>query len=183
MKIEGGTLVDVEATCTNCGTTLTGAAKGLCRRCLFLRGMGGAPEAHDAHYETEAESPPIGRIGDYELIERLARGGSGVVYSARDLKLKRMVALKLLAGRDFAAPDFVERFRREAKAASSLDHPNIVPLYEFGEWEGQSFLCMRLIQGVNLAQRIAVGLTRLSGAEAARIMAKIARAVHYAHQR
>ena len=120
-------------------------------------------------------------MGDYELLEFIARGGMGLVYRARHVPLDRIVALKVIATGALAAPDFVERFRIEAKAAASLDHPHIVSIYEVGEHEGQQFFSMRLVEGRSLAA--GAEPLRLEPPTVAALMAKVARAVHYAHQR
>jgi WD40 repeat protein len=122
-------------------------------------------------------------FGAYELLEEIARGGMGIVYRARQTQVNRLVAVKVLASGAFAAPDFVKRFRTEAEAVASLDHANIVPIFELGECEGQPFFSMRLIEGGSLAQRISAAKTPMSNHEAAALLAKLAHAVHFAHQR
>ncbi len=105
----------------------------------------------------------------------------GVIYRARDLPLNRVVALKLMLAGQFAGEREVKRFRSEAQAAARLDHPNIVPIYEFGELEGRPFLSMRFVDGENLAQRLHGA--PMDATAAAGLMSKLARAIHYAHQR
>jgi WD40 repeat protein/predicted Ser/Thr protein kinase len=139
--------------------------------------------------------PPGERIrylGDYELIEELGRGGMGIVYRARQLSLHRDVAVKMVLA---AAPSpalLLKRFRTETQASAKLVHPNIVPVYEVGEHDGQPYFSMRLIPGTNLAgakARWRIDHPALEAAEcrarcrgAALLVETLARAMHHAHQ-
>jgi serine/threonine protein kinase/WD40 repeat protein len=140
-------------------------------------------------------------LGDYELLAELGRGAMGVVYRARQFSLKRVVALKLVQSGQFASEGERKRFLAEAELAATLDHPNIVPVYEVGSEQGRPFCAMKLVEGRSLAALLGEGfcsrrqcaahrpppllLPRVRGCcvTAAALMAKIARAVHHAHQR
>jgi WD40 repeat protein len=133
--------------------------------------------------ESAPASSTLGRVryfGDYELFEEIARGAMGVVYKARQVSLNRPVALKMILAGELASPEDVARFRREAEAAATLDHPNIVSIYEVGEHEGQHYFAMKLVEGGTLSSRISQFVGRPK--EAVALLCRVCRAVHYAHQ-
>src|SRR5438105_5089583 len=99
------------------------------------------------------------QIAHYLIVERLGQGGMGVVYKARDTHLDRFVALKLLPPEKVADPERKRRFMREAKAASALNHPNIITIHDIDQADGIDFIAMEYISGNTLAQCIAGGLT------------------------
>ena len=133
--------------------------------------------------EATSPEPRHRRFGDYELLEEIARGGMGVVWRARQRRLNRVVALKVVSGGWLASPDLVQRFHTEAEAAASLDHPHIVPIYEVGEHDGQHFYAMKLIEGRPISSRSSDLDSPNANRAAAKLLVAIARAVHYAHQR
>src|ERR1700704_19296 len=97
------------------------------------------------------------RLGPYEILNAIGAGGMGEVYKARDTRLDRTVAIKILPPEIAADPQFRERFDREARAISALDHPHICALYDVGEQDGTSFLVMQYLEGETLADRLTKG--------------------------
>jgi WD40 repeat protein/serine/threonine protein kinase len=171
------------AVCPKCGRELpANAPQGLCTKCLVGAMLDTGPLAGALRLAAGKSGLPRA-FGAYELIEEVARGGMGIVYRARQTQVNRIVAVKVMAAGLFAAPDFVERFHTEAEAVASLDHPNIVPIYEVGECDGQPYFSMKFVEGGSLAQAISNLKFQISNRGAAVLVAKLARAVHYAHQR
>jgi WD40 repeat protein len=133
--------------------------------------------------DTAAPGPSatLGMLGDYELLEELGEGGMGRVYKARQRRLGRLVALKIMrAGAPASEADRL-RFRTEADAAARLDHPNIVPVYDVGELDGVPYIAARYVEGGPLSRH--VERFRDNPRTAAELLAVLARAVHHAHQR
>jgi TolB-like protein/Flp pilus assembly protein TadD/predicted Ser/Thr protein kinase len=122
----------------------------------------------------------LGEFGGYELLEEVGRGGQGVVFRARQKSLNRIVALKVIGLGQWSTKTHIKRFRLEAEAAASLDHPCIVPIYEVGERDGQCYFSMKFVEGGQLDE--VVKQTPLSIREAVELIAKVARTVHYAHE-
>ena len=179
--------------CSNCRTRVSQTvAGGMCAACLLESGTFGDVATEDAGEKPGREVLPRvwstklasgagpGRLGDYELLGEIARGGQGVVYRARHTKLNREVALKMISFGAWATEAQATRFRIEARATAELDHPAIVPIYDVGEVNGQHFLVMKLIDGVSLG-RLPVG-EEMTSRHAAEIIAECARAIQHAHE-
>src|SRR5439155_21888044 len=98
-----------------------------------------------------ASSPAVVSVPGYEIEEELGRGGMGVIYKARQLRPRRLVALKMILSGEHAGPDALARFRSEAEAVARLNHPNVVQIFEVGEHQGRPFLCLEFVPGGNLA--------------------------------
>ena len=160
--------------CPTCASEISDdVMDGLCLKCLGRLGF--HPESADA------EHGGLLRLGDYELLEEIARGGMGVVYRARQLSLNRIVALKVVLHGPLSSADLVRRFRNEAQVVATLRHPNIVTIYEVGEHNGSHFLSLEFVEGRNFAD---VARERpLSARRAASYVRTIAGAVEHAHQR
>src|SRR5262249_53483300 len=138
----------------------------------------------DTPAQAGAPGEPRRSFGDYEISGEIARGGMGVVYKARQVSLNRLVALKMIRSQALASEAEVRRFHDEAEIAAGLDHPNLVPIYEVGEHEGQHFFSIKLVEGGSVAGfRGVAPADRDYQRRVARIVAAVAHAVHHAHQR
>ena len=199
--------ISAAPSCERCGAALRrNAPGGLCPACLLESGLKGFLDdegtgtthisAQGSTHFRQSTADRLRVFGDYELIEEIARGGMGVVYKARQLSLNRIVAVKMILVGQWASEEHIERFQLEAEAAANLDHPGIVPIYEIGEFEGQHYFSMKLIEGGSLATLISRGEFRVKGPKGqgkadihngnaliAKLVAAVAHTVHYAHQR
>jgi tetratricopeptide (TPR) repeat protein/tRNA A-37 threonylcarbamoyl transferase component Bud32 len=128
--------------------------------------------------ESDAE---VTRFGKYELVSMIAKGGMGVVYKARDTKLNRTVALKMILSGNFAEDGEIARFYAEAKAAAMLRHPNIVAIFDYGEVDERPFFAMDYIEGGGLSDLVRENA--LSPAKAAALVKTVAEAMHHAHEK
>lgn len=160
--------------CPQCGTHLPSDA-AFCLQCGTQ--VGEAPSVPEDQLLRALEKA-LGSA--YEILRLLGRGGMGAVYLGRDRALDRLVAIKVLPP-ERTDPESTERFRREARTAANLNHPNIVPLYTFGEGEGILYFVMGYVSGESLRDRIR-RLGRIEAGEARRILVEIAGALHYAHE-
>jgi len=188
------------------------APEGLCTGCVLEAAIGGAgassavaaysgeaaakagsanADDRDSAKKANANAAPgkektaraaelLGELGDYELLEEVGRGGQGVVFRARQKSLNRTVALKVISLGQWASKAHLKRFRLEAEAAARLEHPGIVPIHEVGERDGSCYFSMKFVEGGQLDE--VVRRAPMSIRQAAELIAKVARTVHYAHQ-
>src|SRR5512133_1313950 len=177
-------MTTADRVCAECGATVfADAPQGVCSVCLFRTGLA-LLDDEDDKADDKAFEPTVARMlkdfGDYELLEEIGHGGQGVVYRARQKSLNRIVALKVIGLAHWATEAHVKRFRLEAEAAASLNHPCIVPIYEVGERDGAGYFSMGLVEGGQLdavAKREPIPIR-----DAAELIAKLARTVSYAHE-
>jgi serine/threonine protein kinase/Tfp pilus assembly protein PilF len=167
--------------CKQCGSTCR-VGRGLCLNCL----LEGALTDIEKKESFEAVLDEVGvcdadwRIGNYQILEEIGRGGMGVIYRARQRHSRRVVALKRILSFQAESHDTLTRFRREAEAAASLDHPNILPIYEVSESEdGLPFFTMKFAAGGSLLE--AAPALRHEPRQSVALMSKVAHAVHYAN--
>src|SRR5438552_1936963 len=174
----GASVTKTERVCAKCGATVfADAPGGFCSVCLFRTGLGSFDDEKD---DAKEESRMQMEFGDYELLDEIGRGGQGVVYRARQKSLNRTVALKVIGLGRWASTPHLRRFRHEAEAAASLEHPQIVPIYEIGERDGSCYFSMKFVEGGQLDE--VVRREAMSTRRAAELLVKIARTVHFAHE-
>jgi serine/threonine protein kinase/tetratricopeptide (TPR) repeat protein len=192
--------------CGKCGAKISDdTTREVCPACLLETGLGlladesvtgagssavASAKANDSGRDDGARSADrkraarpasmLGDFGDYELLEEIGRGGQGVVYRAHQKSLNRTVALKVIGLGYWATEAHLKRFRREAEAAASLEHPCIVPIYEVGEREGSCYFSMKFVEGGQLDE--VMKREPMSIRQASELIAKVARTVHYAHE-
>src|SRR5881409_2258017 len=174
------TMINANRVCPECGATVfADAPEGVCSVCLFRTGLASLDDKNDKAFE-----PRIARMlkdfGDYEVLEEIGHGGQGLVYRARQKSLNRLVALKVIGLAHWATEAHVKRFRLEAEAAASLNHPCIVPIYEVGERDGACYFSMGLVEGGQLDD--VAKSEPMPIRHAAELIAKLARTVSYAHE-
>jgi serine/threonine protein kinase/Tfp pilus assembly protein PilF len=169
--------------CPNCHT-IARLSRGLCLACLIGSALDAGDQSPQDDLAALLQAVPasdLRRLGNYELLEEIGRGGMGVIYRARQRHSRRIVALKRVLSYHAESRETLARFRREAEAASSLDHPNILPIYEVGETEqGIPYFSMKYAAGGSLAE-IAPAL-RDDPRRIVLLLAKVTHAVEYAHQ-
>jgi serine/threonine protein kinase len=175
------------AICSRCQATLEhNGLEGLCPRCLLVQAL---PLQRSEAVETTppgafvpptpAELAPM--FPQLEILELLGQGGMGAVYKARQVKLDRLVALKILPPAVAQAPGFAERFIREARTLARLNHPHIVAVHDFGDVEGLYYLVMEYVEGENLRQTLAG--RQLEPHQALALVTELCSALQYAHER
>src|SRR5256712_9650905 len=199
---ESRAMIRVIRVCRKCGAKIfSDAPRGLCTACMLETALGILPDSPvagvgDSGNEDELSrdtakptsgvkeavraATMLGELGDYELLEEIGRGAQGVVFRARQKSLNRTVALKVIGLGQWATKAHLKRFRREAEAAASLDHPCIVPIYEVGERDGSCYFSMKFVEGGQLDD--VVRRAPMSIRQAAKLIAKVARTVYYAHE-
>lgn len=178
----------VPKNCPKCGaSTPLDSPEGLCPRCLIALNLATQTEIPGEPGAAKAPPGPPLPVSDIaklfpqlEILECLGRGGMGAVYKARQPRLDRVVALKILSPEKQGNQKFSDRFEREARALAKLHHPNIVTVYDFGEVEGNFYLLMEFVDGLTLRQLIQT--RKLAAPEALTIVPEICEALQYAHE-
>src|SRR5436309_6469869 len=168
--------------CPKCGAPIpVEAPQGLCPKCLLLQA---SVPTEAGRAESPTPTPPTreelaAAFPQLEILELIGQGGMGFVFKARQRKLERLVALKILPRSLAADPAFAERFTREGRVLARLNHPNIVTIHDFGQANGFFYLLMEFVDGVNLRQAMKVG--RFTPEQALAVVPKICDALQFAH--
>jgi TolB-like protein/Flp pilus assembly protein TadD/tRNA A-37 threonylcarbamoyl transferase component Bud32 len=175
--------METVAKCPQCGA-MTQLDHDTCINCFLREGLETKGEASREAFESILVEANVTdtewRLGHYEILEEIGRGGMGVIYRARQQHSRRIVAVKRILAHDVSSHETLVRFRREAEAVASLDHPNILPIHEVSESEeGLPFFSMKYAEGGSL--RAAAPALRAKPRECVRLMAKVARGIAYAH--
>jgi len=178
-------VVEHPTKCPQCGAT-TQLDHGTCINCFLREGIEAKGEGSRETFESillEANvTDTQWRLGHYEILEEIGRGGMGVIYRARQQHSLRIVAVKRMLSHQVNSHETLVRFRREAEAVASLDHPNILPIYEVSESEeGLPYFSMKYATGGSL--RAAAPTLRTDARKCVRMMAKVAHAIGYAHSK
>ena len=171
--------------CPHCGA-ITRLDQRSCINCLLSEALEPEGEMSREAFERILAEDNVAddewRLGHYEILEEIGRGGMGVIYRARQQHSRRIVAVKRIFAHQVNSHETLVRFRREAEAVASLDHPNILPIYEVSESEeGLPFFSMKYATGGSL--RAAAPALRVEPRDCVRLMAKVARAIAYAHDK
>jgi len=184
-NLPGDSQADAVPRCPTCGEVIPPSAPvGLCPKCALsgVADLGESGPTVTAAYAS-FQAPTISEIAaafpQLEILELIGHGGMGAVYRARQPHLERTVALKVLPKSLAAAPEFTERFTREARMLARLAHPNIVGIFDFGESGGYHYLLMEYVDGVNLRQAMKAG--RFSPSQALAVVPEICEALQFAH--
>jgi len=178
-------LIENPTQCPRCGA-IARLDHGSCINCLLSTGLEAQAETSREAFERILAEDNVAdnewRLGHYEILEEIGRGGMGVIYRARQQHSRRIVAVKRIFAHQVNSHETLVRFRREAEAVASLDHPNILPIYEVSESEeGLPFFSMKYATGGSL--RAAAPALRVEPRDCVRLMAKVARAIAYAHDK
>src|SRR5256884_9777846 len=176
-------IIEHPTQCPQCGA-ITRLDHGTCINCLLREALEAKGEASREAFESVLSEANVTdtqwHLGHYEILEEIGRGGMGVIYRARQQHSRRIVAVKRIFAHEVNSHDTLVRFRREAEAVASLDHPNILPIYEVSESEeGLPFFSMKYAPGGSL--RSAAPTLRKNPRGCVQLMAKVARAIDYAH--
>src|SRR5438132_8359228 len=175
--------------CPRChGEILADSPEGLCPECLFQQALGDPGEAADREESTRSPAPTFvpptpaelaPHFPQLEILRLVGQGGMGAVYQARQPKLDRLVAVKILPPEVARDPGFTERFSREARSLARLNHPNIVTIFDFGETNGLYYFTMEYVDGKNVRELLEAG--EVAPAAALKIIPQVCDALQYAH--